>query len=63
VLNARRHRGGDQSHPAITQSTPRSGCSTPEGIEAAISRRRLDWRAVEAVVCSTPEGIEAAISG
>jgi len=38
VLNARRHRGGDQAAPPLKDWPVVDVCSTPEGIEAAISR-------------------------
>jgi len=38
VLNARRHRGGDQAVMAKFRLLP-VVCSTPEGIEAAIRTR------------------------
>jgi len=51
----------DGIEQAITRGLRRTGsCSTPEGIEAAISRQFGDRRAGDDQ-CSTPEGIEAAI--
>ena len=60
VLNARRHRDGDQAHMAAC-AAPWSTCSTPGGIETVISSqspqpsRMMLW-------CSTPGGIETVIS-
>ncbi len=60
VLNARRHRGGDHfvgGEHAVTGS----GCSTPGGIEAAITSE-LNPPKTAWLQCSTPGGIEAAIT-
>ena len=60
VLNARRHRDGDQPKRSVASgSTLR--CSTPEGIETVI---RL-WRpqATRTPCGAQPEGIETVISG
>ncbi len=60
VLNARRHRSGDHPGDGTTGGAVPM-CSTPEGIEAAITDRyRVDRPHFQP--CSTPEGIEAAIT-
>ena len=59
VLNARRHRDGDQLI-AAESSFGLAGCSTPEGIETVISRDVADDAAFQ-IGCSTPEGIETVI--
>ncbi len=61
MLNARRHRSGD--HRRTPSDRVRlSACSTPEGIEAAITLPRRLARIEGRGECSTPEGIEAAIT-
>ena len=59
VLNARRHRDGDQKRAKRRRSAP-SVCSTPGGIETVIS---LDgWmNDLTGFGCSTPGGIETVI--
>ncbi len=60
VLNARRHRRGD--HAASRSIALVSvGCSTPEGIGAAITFS-AGTKDVFCSLCSTPEGIGAAIT-
>ena len=59
VLNARRHRDGDQaSDPWLLH--PHEGCSTPGGIETVISEKTM-WGHILEQPCSTPGGIETVI--
>ena len=61
MLNARRHRNGDQTiQPVIFAINIE--CSTPEGIETVIGPRSAGYASISAL-CSTPEGIETVISG
>ena len=62
VLNARRHRGGEQvpSRPDV-DSVVRTRYSTPGGIETASRVSRVASSATRSE-CSTPGGIEAAIT-
>ena len=59
VLNARRHRDGDQAGVSSTATTV-AECSTPEGIETVIRTRHLPPH-FAMTACSTPEGIETVI--
>ena len=59
VLNARRHRRGNQAIEAGITIGCRK-CSTPEGIGGGISNNNNIQAAIEAG-CSTPEGIGGGI--
>ena len=59
VLNARRHRSGENRLPLALETARSRGCSTPEGIGAARTRRGRKGKG-EGRRCSTPEGIGAA---
>ncbi len=60
MLNARRHRDGDQVHRSGAAVTDLA-CSTPGGIETVIRRAIADVRAEIVEQCSTPGGIETVI--
>ena len=59
VLNARRHRDGDQTGK-LAGAVHAAKCSTPGGIETVISPVML-FRIFATLACSTPGGIETVI--